>query len=80
MQDWAERRLAPEAEVFTDGLGAFRRFADASHAHTVIETDGGRASTEAKAARWVNVVMSNVKRALDGCITRSSRANMRDVT
>jgi transposase-like protein len=43
MQDWAARRLAPEAEVFTDGLGAFRRFADAGHAHTVIvkqETPG----------------------------------------
>ena len=24
--DWAQRRLAPNAEVFSDGLGAFRRF------------------------------------------------------
>lgn len=41
MHDWAARRLAPDAEVFTDGLGAFRRFTDAGHAHTVIETEGG---------------------------------------
>jgi transposase-like protein len=66
MQDWAERRLTPKAEVFTDGLGAFRRLADTGHPHTVIETEGRRAATEAKGARWVNVVLSNVKRALDG--------------
>ena len=35
--DWCARRLAPEAEVYTDGLSAFRRFADAGHAHTVIQ-------------------------------------------
>lgn len=66
MAEWAQRRLAPEAEAFSDGLGAFRRFAEAGHAHTVLETEGGRAATEVKGARWVNVVLSNVKRALDG--------------
>lgn len=66
MTEWANRRLAPEAEAFSDGLGAFRRFAATGHAHTVLETDGGRAATEVKGARWVNVVLSNVKRALDG--------------
>jgi transposase-like protein len=66
MTEWANRRLAPEAEAFSDGLGAFRRFAATGHAHTVLETEGGRAATEVKGARWVNVVLSNVKRALDG--------------
>ena len=51
--DWAQHRLAPEAEAFSDGLGAFRRFAATDHAHTVIESDGGRAATEVKGARWV---------------------------
>ncbi|MGH9808234.1 MAG: IS1595 family transposase [Terriglobia bacterium] len=64
--DWCARRLAPDAEVFTDGLGCFRRFADAGHAHTVLDTGGGRAATEAKGARWVNIVLSNVKRAISG--------------
>jgi hypothetical protein len=40
-----------------DGLGAFRRFAEAGHAHTVLETEGGRAATEVNGARWVNVVL-----------------------
>lgn len=46
--DWAERRLAPEAEAFSDGLGAFRRFADTDHAHTVLESAGGRTATEVR--------------------------------
>ncbi|MBS0537070.1 MAG: IS1595 family transposase [Proteobacteria bacterium] len=66
MADWCDRRLAPDAEVFTDGLWAFRRFADAGHAHTVLETEGGRAATEACGARWVNIVLGNVKRAISG--------------
>lgn len=65
MQDWVARRLVPETEVFTDGLGAFRRFADAGRAHTVIQTEDRREGTETKGARWVNIVLSNVKRALD---------------
>ena len=66
MQDWVARRLAPEAEAYTDGLGCFRRIGEAGHAHTVLETGGGRAATEARGARWVNIVLSNLKRALDG--------------
>lgn len=34
------------------------------HAHTVTDAGGGRAASEA--ARWANIVLSNVKRALDG--------------
>jgi len=64
--DWCKRRLMPQAEVFSDGLGAFRRCADQGHAHTVVVTKGGRASTQVNGARWVNVVLSNVKRSIDG--------------
>lgn len=66
MIDWGERRLAPAAEVYTDGLFCFRRFADADHAHTVLETQGGRAATEVRGARWVNIVLSNLKRSISG--------------
>jgi hypothetical protein len=51
--DRAQRRLAPEAEAFSDGLGAFRRFETTGHAHTVLESEGGRAATEIDGARWV---------------------------
>lgn len=66
LSEWVARRLAPDAEAFTDGLGCFRRIEVAGHAHTVLDTAGGRAATEVAGARWGNVVLSNVKRALDG--------------
>jgi transposase-like protein len=66
MSDWFARRLEPDAEVYSDGLGAFRAAIDQDHAHTVIDAGGGRAATEAQGARWFNIVLSNVKRSLDG--------------
>lgn len=63
---WATRRLAPGAEVYSDGLACFARVVDLDHAHTVLDTGGGRAATEAKGARWVNVLLGNVKRAISG--------------
>lgn len=47
-------------------MACFRRIADAGHTHTVLETSGGRAATEVPGARWVNVVLGNVKRAISG--------------
>lgn len=64
--EWAERRLAADAEVYSDGLGAFRAVVALGHAHTVIDAGGGRGATQAEGARWVNTVLGNVKRALDG--------------
>ena len=66
LADWATRRLAPAAELYSDGLGAFRAVVALGHPHTVIEAGGGRKACEAEGARWVNIVLSNVKRALDG--------------
>jgi len=65
LADWAIRRLAPGAEVYSDGLGAFRAVAQ-RHAHTVIQAPPGKAGTEVDGARWVNVVLGNLKRSLDG--------------
>ncbi|AOY65968.1 IS1595-like element IS1595 family transposase [Xanthomonas euvesicatoria pv. euvesicatoria] len=66
LQDWIARRLAPECEVYTDGLACFRRLEDAGHAHTTLDTGGGRAATETAGARWLNVVLGNLKRAISG--------------
>ncbi|KAF7277662.1 hypothetical protein GWI33_000979 [Rhynchophorus ferrugineus] len=64
LSDWIARRLYPGADVYSDGLGAFRAL-EAEHAHTVIEGHG-RSRCEEENARWVNVVLSNLKRSLDG--------------
>jgi hypothetical protein len=66
LADWFERRLTTGAEVYSDGLGAFRACIDQEHAHTVVDGGGGKAGTEVAGARWVNIVMGNVKRSLDG--------------
>lgn len=64
--EWAERRLVPECEVHTDGLGAFNALAERGHAHTTVAGPKRRARTETKSARWVNVVLANFKRSLSG--------------
>ena len=66
IDDWAQRRLAPDAEVYSDGLACFLRVVEHGHAHTVLDTDGRRAATEARGARWANIVLSNLKRSIDG--------------
>jgi len=66
LSDWVERRLEPDVKAFTDGLGCFRQIGGAGRAHTLLETSGGRTSTQVAGARWLNVLLSNLKRALDG--------------
>lgn len=65
LTEWAMHRLQPGLDVYSDGLGAFRALEDLGHAHTVIESSG-RAACEEEHARWVNIVLSNLKRSLDG--------------
>jgi len=65
--DWCTRRLAPEAEVYSDGLACFTRCIDTGNAHTVLVTQGARAACEVRGARWVNVLLGNAKRAISGC-------------
>jgi hypothetical protein len=64
--EWAMRRLQPGAEVYSDGLRAFGVAANLDHPHTVIQGAGPRQACEAEGVRWVNVVLGNLKRALDG--------------
>ncbi len=66
MIEWGQRRLATDAEVYSDGMYCFRRLADQGHAHTVLVTQGARAATQVRGARWVNVLLGNVKRAISG--------------
>lgn len=63
---WAQDHLRPGTDVYSDGLGAFRAVVEQGHAHTVVQSEGGRAATETRSMRWVNIVLGNDKRALDG--------------
>ena len=63
---WAKQRLQPAAEVYSDGLKAFGALASMGYSHTVIQGASPRQTCEAEEVRWVNIVLSNLKRALDG--------------
>lgn len=47
-------------------MACFARCIDEGHAHTVPVMEGRRAACEARGARWVNVVLASVKRAMSG--------------
>ncbi len=64
--EWAKQRLQPGAEIYSDGLKAFAVMASLGHSHTVIQGTSPRQACEAEGVRWVNIVLSNLKRALDG--------------
>lgn len=67
--EWAQRHLSPGCEVYTDGLACFGALNELGHAHTIIET-GSKSRRDAcrvDGAKWVNVFLGNVKRAIDGC-------------
>lgn len=59
LSDWVAWRLSPDADVYSDGLGAFRA-RDAEHAHTVIE-GSGRNRCEEQDTCWFNVLLSSLK-------------------
>jgi hypothetical protein len=65
MEDWAKRRLAPDAEVYSDGLACFARVADLIMP-TPYSIPGMACRYPSRGARWVNTVLSNVKRAISG--------------
>ncbi len=65
LAQWIRRRCRQGLDVYSDGLGAFRSLEEQGHAHTVIQSHG-RAGCEQEHARWVNIVLSNLKRSRDG--------------
>ena len=73
---WAHRHLRRETVVYSDGLACFRGVEEAGCEHRPRVTGGGPGSCEAPGLGWVNTVLGNVKRALDGTSTPGVR-NMR---
>jgi len=65
VSQWSQARLAPGCQVYSDGTSAFALLAEHGHRHTVLPGKR-RQATEQPHSRWVNVVLSNLKRSLDG--------------
>ena len=66
LRSWAARHLRPGTRVHSDGLACFRGVAEAGCEHLATVTGGGPASCEQPRLRWVNTMLGNVKRSIDG--------------
>lgn len=65
VQQFARARLAPGCDVYTDRLSAFEALEE-GHAHTQVRCKDPRKAAKADCMKWVNTVLGNVKRSLDG--------------
>ena len=66
LQAWAERHLRAGTLVRSDGLACFRGVQAAGCQHQAQVTGGGKGSCETPGLSWVNTLLGNVKRAIDG--------------
>lgn len=64
LADWAQRYLAADSRVVSDGLACFTAIVEAGCGHTAIVTGGGL--PDQPAFLWVNTILGNVKNALHG--------------
>lgn len=65
IESWAAKQLSPGCIVVSGGLPCFSSIASVGHDHTVIITGGGPDSVKIPEFKWVNTVISNVKRSLN---------------
>src|SRR5271166_5432693 len=66
IEDFAERSLAPDCAVVSDGLACFASVTKAGCTHTVIKTGSGAAGVRTPAFKWVNTALGNIKSAITG--------------
>lgn len=64
--DFSACHLDPECDVYSDGLPAFTAVVNADHAHSTIISKNARTAAKQPAMKWINTVLGNVKRSLDG--------------
>lgn len=67
IKNWAQKHLAAGCMVVSDGLNCFPALAEEGFNHTVIITGGGPDSVKISEFKWVNTIISNVKRSMHGC-------------
>lgn len=66
VETWARQQLQPGTVVRSDGLQCFRGVQAAGCEHQPRVTGGGKGSCETPGLTWVNTLLGNVKRAIDG--------------
>jgi transposase-like protein len=63
---WAKKHLEPGSLVYSDGLACFSAVLSANCHHYTIVTGGGPKSVTREEFAWVNTMIGNVKRAING--------------
>ena len=66
LEAWARQHLQPGTVVRSDGLSCLRGVEGAGCEHQPRVTGGGQGSCETPGLTWVNTLLGNVKRAIDG--------------
>ena len=66
LQAWAQQHLRAGTLVRSDGLACFRGVQAAGCEHQAQVTGGDKGSCETPGLSWVNTLLGNVKRAIDG--------------
>ncbi len=66
LERWAREHLEPGTTVRSDGLACFQGVEDAGCQHEPTVTGGGPGSCETPGLTWVNTLMGNMKRSMDG--------------
>jgi len=62
---WAKQHIKAGAIVLSDGMPGFKGLQQADLQHTSIKTTGNKQAQDV-IFRWVNTILGNVKRAIDG--------------
>ena len=63
--NWARFHVQDKAHIMSDGLKGFQVFSQLGYQHTAIKTTGDKHAQDV-IFRWVNTILGNVKRAIDG--------------
>lgn len=63
---WAKAHLQPSSTVVSDGLACFAAVEEAGCRHVGIVTGGGPQSVTREEFTWVNTMIGNVKKAING--------------
>lgn len=67
VERWARDRIHSNVRIFCDGLGGFHAFDDLGLAPERMPSQPGRKAAQQPRMKWVNTVLGNIKRAIDGC-------------
>jgi len=62
----ADRHLATDARVVSDGLGCWRGIGESGREHRAIVTGSGRQAATWSPFKWVNTVLGNIKASIIG--------------